>query len=114
MEPAAKSAYGRQRSDGRRPFGNTNAIASGQAKKAGQSEETSAVHDPAGSDPGWASSATHVYGVAASTAASDSAPRTRIHPIGFRGCRATIDAPRMAGADTAATRKGYSHRDPAP
>ena len=81
MEPAAKSAYGRQRSEGSRPSGNTNAIASGHAKKTGHSEATSAAHDPPGSDPGCASSATHAYGVAASTAASDSAPRTRIQPI---------------------------------
>ena len=74
MEPAAKSAYGRQRFDGSRPSGNTNAIASGHAKKTGHSEATSAAHDPPGSDPGCASSATHAYGVAASTAASDSAP----------------------------------------
>ena len=85
IEPAAKSAYGRHRGDGSRPSGNTNATASGQAKKTGHSEETSAAQEPPGSDPGCASSATHAYGVAASTAASDSAPTTRIQPIGLRG-----------------------------
>ena len=46
---------------------------------------------------------------AASTAASDSAPTTRIQPIGLRGRRATISAPTAAGAEIAAKRKGYSH-----
>jgi len=45
-EPAAKSAYGRQRGDGSRPSGNTNATASGQAKKAGHSDESSAAQVP--------------------------------------------------------------------
>jgi hypothetical protein len=96
-----------------RPSGNMNATASGQAKKTGHSEETRAAHEPPGSDPGCASSATDAYGLAASTAASDSAPTTRIQPIGLRACRATINAPTTAGAETAATRNGYNHQEPA-
>ncbi len=110
---AAKSAYGRHRRDGSRPSGNRNATASGQAKKTGHSEETSAAHEPPGSDSGCASSATDAYGLAPSTAASDSAPTTRIQPIGLRACRATINAPTTAGAETAATRNGYNHQEPA-
>ena len=113
IELAAKSAYGRHRRDGSRPSGNTNVTASGQAKKTGHSEETRAAHEPPGSDPGCASSATDAYGLAASTAASDSAPTTRIQPIGLRACRATINAPTTAGAETAATRNGYNHQEPA-
>jgi hypothetical protein len=71
---AAKSAYGRHRRDGRRPSGNKNVTASGQAKKTGHTDETRAAHEPPGSDPGCASSATDAYGLAARTAASDSAP----------------------------------------
>ena len=112
IEPTAKSAYGRHRRDGSPPFGNTNATASGHAKKTGQREDTSAAQEPPGSDPGCASSATHAYGVAASTAARDSAPTTRIQPIGFRACRPTMSAPTAAGAETAATRNGYSHAEP--
>ena len=93
-EQAAKTAYGRHRGEGSGPSGNTNATANGQAKNAGHSEETSAAQEPPGSDPGCAYSATHTYGEAASTAASDRAPRTRIQPIRLRGCRATISAPR--------------------
>ncbi len=84
-------------------------IANGHAKNTGHSEETSAAHDPPGSAPGCASSATHAYGSAASTAASDSAPTTRIQPIGLRGRRATISAPTAAGEQIAARRNGYSH-----
>ncbi len=62
IETAANSAEGRHRRDGSRPSGNTNAIASGQAKNTGHSEETSAAHDPPGIDPRSASNAAHAYG----------------------------------------------------
>jgi len=114
LEPAAKIAYGRHRGEGSRPSGNTNATASGQAKKAGQSEETSAAQEPPGRAPGCASSATHAYGVAASTAASDSAPTKRIHPIGLRGRCAEINAPTAAGAEIAAKSNGYNQTVPVP
>ena len=89
-------------------------IASGHAKNTGHSEATSAAHEPPGSEPGCASSATHAYGSAASTATSDSAPTTRIQPIGLRGRRATISAPTAAGVQVAARRNGYSHHAPDP
>ena len=114
IEPTAKIAYGRHRRDGSRPSGNTNVTASGHAKNTGHSEATSAAHDPPGSEPGCASSATHAYGSAASTATSDSAPTTRIQPIGLRGRRATISAPTAAGVQLAARRNGYSHHAPDP
>src|SRR5207247_10251662 len=85
IEATAKRANGRHRRDGSRPSGNTNATASGQAKKNGHCDATSAAQEPPGSELGCASSATNPYVCAASTVASDSAPRTSIHPIGLRG-----------------------------
>ena len=41
-----------------RPSGNTNVIANGHAKNTGHSDEKSAAHEPPGSEPGCASSAT--------------------------------------------------------
>ena len=106
MEPAAKSAYGRQRDEGSRPSGNTNAIVNGQAKKTGHNEEASAAHEPPGSDPGCASSATQAYGVAVSTTASERAPPSRIQPTELRDRRDTINAPTTAGVTTAARSHG--------
>ena len=113
--PAANSAYGRHRRDGSRPSGNTKAIASGQAKNTGHSEETSAAHDPPGSDPGCCLQC----GPRVRLSGEHGGERQRAEDEDPADRVAEAAAPRSghrrpAGAATAATTNGYSHHAPDP
>src|SRR3954470_10849509 len=68
LDASAKAANGRQRREGSGPSGKTSAIASGQAKKNGHWDATSAAHAPPRSDPPDGSSATSAYDCPVSTA----------------------------------------------
>jgi hypothetical protein len=94
-------------SDANCPSGKTNATASGQANSSGHVESlTRAATSPPGSGTPFVLNATSAYGCSANATATDSAPSSKIQPIGCPGSRHSSSRPTALGASTADARKG--------